>query len=100
MRRLLVGCLAGWFLCLTAASALAQQGTSEIGGKVTDEQGAALPGVAIVITNVDTGAFRDVTSGPDGSYFASQLVPGRYRIEAKLPSFHTFDRSGLVLAVG
>ena len=100
MRRLLVGWLAGSFLCLAAVSVLAQQGTSEIGGKVTDEQGAALPGVAIVITNVDTGAFRDLTSGGDGSYFASQLTPGRYRATAKLPSFRTFERSGLVLAVG
>src|SRR5712691_10210166 len=66
------------FLLAAATPLLAQQGTAEIGGKVADEQGGALPGVAIVITNEDTGAFRDVTSGSDGSYFASQLTPGRY----------------------
>ena len=38
----------------------AQQGTAEISGKVTDEQGAVLPGVAIVVTNEDTGVFREV----------------------------------------
>src|SRR5229473_2423803 len=98
MRRLLVPFIVS-FLCAVAPLG-AQQGTSEIGGKVIDEQGGALPGVAIVITNVDTGVFRDVVSGADGSYFASQLTPGRYRLSAKLPSFHTFERSGLVLAVG
>jgi len=101
MRRLLVRALVvATFLCTTAIPLFAQQGTSEIGGKVTDEQSAALPGVAIVITNEETGAVREVTSGPDGSYFASQLIPGRYRISAKLASFRTFERGGLVVPVG
>jgi hypothetical protein len=100
MRRLLVSWIVGSALCLAAASAGAQQGTSEIGGKVTDDQGGVLPGVTIVITNEATGVFRDVTSGADGSYFASQLTPGRYKVTAKLASFKTFERGGLVLAVG
>ncbi len=47
----------GAFLCAASLPARAQQGTSEIGGKVTDAQGAVLPGVAIVVTNEDTGLF-------------------------------------------
>ena len=43
-----------------AAPAAAQQGTAQISGKVTDEQGAVLPGVAIVVTNEETGVFREV----------------------------------------
>ena len=77
-----------------------QQGTAEIGGKVTDEQGAVLPGVAIVVTNEATGVVREIVSGADGGYFASQLVPGRYRIVAKLEGFMTTDRGGLILQVG
>lgn len=100
MRRLLVGSIVACFLGAAAAPALGQQGTAEIGGKVADEQGGALPGVAIVITNEDTGVFREVTSGADGSYFASQLVPGRYRMAAKLAGFRAFERGGLLLAVG
>src|SRR5258706_1851088 len=87
-------------LLITALPVLAQQGTSEIGGRAADEQGAVLPGVSIVITNEETGVFREVISGADGSYFASQLTPGRYRIAAKLPGFRTFERGGLLLAVG
>jgi hypothetical protein len=93
----------GWVLLSLLAIAipvLAQQGTSEIGGRAIDEQGAVLPGVAIVITNEETGVFREVISGADGSYFASQLTPGRYRIQATLASFRTFERAGLQLAVG
>src|SRR5882724_8810091 len=100
MRTLLVGCLVGSFLCVVAASSLAQQGTAEIAGKVTDEQGAVLPGVAIVVTNEETGVFRDVVSGPAGTYFASQLVPGRYKIVAKLEGFQQTEKDNLTLQVG
>jgi hypothetical protein len=69
-------------------------------GRITDEQGAILPGVAILVTNEATGVFREVTSSAEGTYFASQLVPGRYKIVAKLTGFRTLERSGLVLQVG
>jgi hypothetical protein len=94
MRSVPIGPVLAAFLFATATPLLAQQGTAEIGGKATDEQGGALPGVAIVITNEETGVFREVTAGPDGGYFASQLIPGRYRITAKLSSFRTFERGG------
>jgi hypothetical protein len=100
MRIVPLGSILAAFLFAAATPLLAQQGTSEIGGKVTDDQGGVLPGVSIVVTNEATGLFREVTSGADGSYFASQLTPGRYKISAKLASFRTFERSGLVLAVG
>jgi len=78
----------------------AQQGTAEIGGKITDEQGAVLPGVSIVVTNEATGVFREIASGTEGTYLASQLVPGRYKVVARLSGFRTNERSGLVLQVG
>ncbi|MEQ1910402.1 MAG: TonB-dependent receptor, partial [Vicinamibacterales bacterium] len=83
-----------------AAPVLAQQGTSQISGKVTDEQGAVLPGVAIVVTNEETGVFRDVTTSDEGTYFVSQIQPGRYKIVAKLSGFRTMERAGLVAQVG
>jgi carboxypeptidase family protein len=95
------GWLLGAFLVITAAApAIAQQGTAEIGGRVADEQGGLLPGTAIVITNEETGTVREVTSGADGSFFAPQLVPGRYKIAASLAGFQSFERGGLILQVG
>jgi hypothetical protein len=85
---------------LAAAPVAAQQGTSEIGGRVTDQQGGVLPGVAIVITNEDTGVFREVVSSADGSYFVSQIVPGRYRVTAKLEGFRSLERRGVLIEVG
>ena len=100
MRRVQVGTFVALFLLAIVTPLVAQQGTSEIAGRITDEQGAVLPGVTIVITNEATGVFRDVVSRPEGTYFVSQLVPGRYRISAKLTGFRPVERSGLQLQVG
>jgi hypothetical protein len=91
----LIGLLAGW-----VPAAAAQQGTAELRGRVLDEAGAVLPGVAIVLTNEESGVFRDVTSSGDGTYFVSQVTPGRYRIAASLSGFRTLERRNVVLEVG
>src|SRR5262245_40493495 len=85
---------------MLSAPLLAQQGTSSIGGKVTDEQGAVVPGAAVVVTNEETGIFREVTSSAEGTYLVTQIVPGRYKVTAKLMGFRTMERSGLSLQVG
>ena len=100
MRRLALLGLTLGVLLWAPVPALAQQGTSELGGKVTDQQGAVLPGAAITVTNEDTGVFREVVTGPDGSYFVSQMIPGPYRITAQLAGFKSLERRGVVLVVG
>ncbi|MCM3879926.1 MAG: carboxypeptidase regulatory-like domain-containing protein, partial [Vicinamibacterales bacterium] len=99
MRRLALCVILGLLVCLPTRL-LAQQGTSQLGGKVADAQGAVLPGVTVVITNEDTGGTRETVTGTEGSYFASQMIPGPYRITAKLEGFKTLDRRGIVLTVG
>lgn len=83
-----------------AAPAAAQQGTAQISGRVTDAQGAVLPGVSVVIRNEETGATRELTSSAEGTYMAAQLTPGRYAVTAKLTGFQTMERTSLVLLVG
>ncbi len=87
-------------VALAATPAIAQQGTAELRGSVQDEQGGALPGVAILITNQDSGTFREVLSGGDGSFFASQMLPGTFTITAQLPGFRTFERTDFAIGVG
>ena len=85
MRRLLVrASVIGSLVCAAATPLVAQQGTSQISGRALDEQGGALPGATITLTNEESGAFRDVVTGADGSFSAPQLKPGRYRVTAKL----------------
>lgn len=87
-------------LSLSATPGLAQQGTGEIRGRVTDQQGGVLPGAVVVATHEETGVFRQVISGADGTYFVSQLYPGPYRITSTLEGFRSYERRGVVLAVG
>ena len=100
MRRLTTFLLVGALVGATATSALAQQGTTELRGSVTDETGGALPGVTVFIQNEADGTFREVITGGDGSYFAAQLLPGVFSVTAALPGFTTFQTTGYELRVG
>ena len=99
MRRLLLGSSLLVLLWATAP-ALAQQGTAQLTGKITDAQGGVLPGVNLVITNEDTGVVRETVSTAEGTYVAPQMVPGRYRITAKMEGFKALDRREVVLTIG
>jgi len=92
----------GWILMilLVAVSASAQQGTTELRGRVIDSQGAVLPGVTVVVRNQETGMFRETASGEDGTFIASGIVPGTYQIMAELQGFKKFERKDLRLEVG
>ena len=78
MRSVLVGVGLAVVISGAGVPAFAQQGTSEITGRALDEQGAALPGVAIVVTNEDSGQFREATTSAEGVYHLAQMMPGRY----------------------
>ncbi len=88
----LVARLALWLALsalLTATNAFAQAGTASVTGTITDEQGAALPGVTVTISNAATGLLRTTTSGPDGTYQMQSLPPGTYQLKVELSGFRT-----------
>jgi len=71
-----------------ATPAVAQQITSGIEGRVTDEDGAALPDATVVITDTRTGQSRTIDAGSDGAFRAGSLVPGGpYTVTATAPGF-------------
>lgn len=97
MRRFILA----WGLVLSVGvPVLAGQSYSDLRGRVADEQGAVMPGVTIVVRNQDSGTFREVVSGTDGSYLVTALLPGVYEISAELPGFKRFVRRDVRLAVG
>jgi hypothetical protein len=86
-------------LLLTGAIASAQLSTAQLGGRVTDESGAVLPGATVTVTQTDTGFTRtDVTDG-NGGYILSNLATGPYRLEVSLQGFRTYVQTGIVLQV-
>jgi hypothetical protein len=87
--RLVALCLA-LLMAVPSAAVLAQQGTTELRGQVTDAQGSVLPGVTVLVRNQDTGMFRQTVSNADGTYFVSGIVPGQYEISAELEGFKKY----------
>jgi hypothetical protein len=86
---------------IAVSPALAQQGQySAVQGRVVDEQGGALPGVAIVVSHQESGVFRQVVSTDDGSYFVTGLIPGTYRVTAELSGFSKYERRDVLLLIG
>ena len=87
-------------LMLLAASALiAQTGGASLGGRVTDESGAALPGVTVTATNNATGFNRSAVTGSDGSYRFPSLPVGTYSVTADLSGFATVTTRNVELNV-
>ncbi|MBI4456657.1 MAG: TonB-dependent receptor [Acidobacteria bacterium] len=86
------------FMCTGAL--WAQVTTATILGTVKDESGAVLPGVSVLLKQVDTGGTRTVVTDDEGRYRASNLDLGNYEIQAELTGFQTAVRSGIKLSVG
>ncbi|HWW57329.1 MAG TPA: TonB-dependent receptor [Sphingopyxis sp.] len=61
---------------VVAAPAQAQQITTGIQGQVNDENGAAVGGATVVVTDTRTGAARTLTTGADGRFNTSGLTTG------------------------
>ena len=98
MLRRIIGTL--MVLCLAAPPLFAQQGTTELRGRVADSQGGNMPGVTVIVRNQGTGFSRETLSGSDGSFIASGLVPGTYEVSAELSGFKKYQRKDLILEVG
>ena len=93
--------LAVFGVLLVSSVARAQQaGGSALQGRVTDQQQAVLPGVSVVITNQDNGTYRETVTGPDGTFFATGLQPGRYKVAAELQGFKKFNREDVTIQLG
>ncbi|MEO5741153.1 MAG: carboxypeptidase-like regulatory domain-containing protein [Vicinamibacterales bacterium] len=86
-------------LIVVSATAFAQETRGTIVGHVLDEQGGAMPGVSVTITNVDTNVSATLTTNSTGYYQAPLLLPGNYRVTAELQGFKTSVRSGIILSV-
>jgi len=90
--------IVGMTVAHPSAQSQAINGTIE--GTITDQSGAALPGVSVTFTNVDTGDSRVVVSNDAGVYRAPLLPLGRYRVSAELQGFRRFEQQGLTLSAG
>jgi len=86
-------------LSVTASAALGQITSATISGTIKDETGGVLPGVDVVVRNLDTSVTRSVVTDSNGYYTVPGLAPGRYETRAALPGFTTAVQTGIVLEV-
>jgi hypothetical protein len=82
------------------SSVQAQATTGTILGTAKDRSGAVLPGVAVTVTNIETGIVRSAVTGEKGEYRVPALAIGNYEVQAELPGFQTAIRKGITLSVG
>jgi hypothetical protein len=82
-------------------SVLAQQSivSATLGGTVEDANGAGIPGVQIIVINLDKNLSWTTTSDDEGRYRLLYLPVGNYEIKAEHKGFTMLNRK-LTLAIG
>ncbi len=94
------------FIVVTAAvhEASAQGGgassTGVIQGRVTDAQGAVLPGVTIVAASAAMIGQQTAVTSENGNYRFPAVPPGTYALTFELAGFNTVRREGIQITLG
>lgn len=88
------------FIGASAAMAQAQVSTADLGGTVTDPNGAVVVGATVTAKNSATGFSRTVTANDGGEYQIIGLPPGDYEVSAEASNFKKTVISPVKLTVG
>jgi hypothetical protein len=94
--RLLLACLV---LIVFSLPALAQTTAGRILGTVTDKSGASVSGANVVVTDVQRGIARKLTTDDSGSYVAPDLLPGTYTVKIEAKGFKSVERPNVHIEV-
>src|SRR5215813_10283566 len=65
----------------------AQTNRGAISGTVSDQNGAAVPGATVTITNLGTNQSSQVTTSASGTFSVSSLEPVAYKVVVEAPGF-------------
>jgi hypothetical protein len=74
--------------------------TAALTGAVSDQTGAAIPGVSISAVHDATGTRYETVSGDNGHYQISNVRPGPYTVTAQLPGFKDQTQKDVLTQVG
>jgi outer membrane receptor protein involved in Fe transport len=78
-----------------------QATTGNIEGRVSDPNGAAVPGVTVTGTNQETGLAKTADTDAEGIYRITFLPPGKYRVTtAGASGFAGADYGNVIVTVG
>lgn len=99
-RTLFVCFLPAWLMCGAGSLARAQEARATLAGRVTDAQGALVPGAIVSVVSDDTGVRRQTETNPQGNWVVQFLLPGRYQFTVTAQGFKTANRTGITLQTG
>ena len=99
MRRFTLGAIVAMLFAMAVPPASAQQTTGTITGRITDDQGAAVPGVTVTGRNTQNGFTRTDVSDGEGLYRLTALPVGSYDLTAELQGFSRIENRGIVVNV-
>src|SRR4030081_1836719 len=96
MRRWLLGVMLG---VLIPSLLQAQSADASLTGRITDPNKTVIAGATITVINSGTGLHYQGFTNETGTYYISDLSPGRYRMEVEKLGFKPVIQSGVVLHV-
>jgi hypothetical protein len=62
-----------------------------LSGRVTDQSGAVVPGVSVVVRNLATGVQQSAETNHAGLYWFPAVLPGSYSVHANLKGFREVE---------
>ena len=83
-----------------AVPALWSQGSvGTLNGTVLDQDGAVIPGAAVILVNTDTGEEHKTTSTSAGAYTLPYVPAGTYKLRISAAGFRTSEADNIILRV-
>jgi hypothetical protein len=86
-----------FLLLLGSATGFGQSTYGSIVGVITDSTGAVIVGGTVTVTNTETNIGKVVNTSGNGSYEATHLLPGTYRVRIEFEGFKSAVRDGIVV---
>ena len=84
---------------LFSISAPGQSTAGRILGTLTDQSGAAVAAGTVIVTDVQRGTSRTITTDESGTYAAPDLQPSTYKIHVEAPGFKSVERLNIQIEV-
>lgn len=97
--------ICGFFLQIVVLGVLtvygqSQASTANLTGTITDEQGAAIEGANVTISNELINFRREVVSNNDGTYRLMAIPPGNYQLVVDASGFARANYQAVTLVLG
>ncbi|HEX4900615.1 MAG TPA: carboxypeptidase-like regulatory domain-containing protein, partial [Pyrinomonadaceae bacterium] len=87
-------------VCFSISSAFAQSNSGSLVGTVVDQNGSAIAGATVEITDDATKKTRTVLASDEGTFTIPQLDVGQYTVKVTAQGFKTYSATELKIDVG